>query len=306
VTPLAPLPSHCLTPCCREADEDDVTETATSDLSRVFARLLAGRALELPPLPAVAAEVASLCQQDGTDAAKVSAMIHRDQAIASHVLRVANSAAYATQVPCASLQQAVGRLGLQLVTEIAMAVAVRGRMFANAAHADLLAALWRHSVMTGFFAKEVARVRRRNVETAFLCGLLHDVGKALLLGGADAALGRDEPAPPAAQLLHAVDEQHLAAGELLAAEWRLPASIAAAIRWHHEPAAAGPFAELALTVQLADVLAHHCAPSALAAQPTESELRLHAALVPLNLYRDQLDALLRLKERALLVTEGMR
>ncbi len=281
-------------------------ETATTDLSRVFARLLAERRIELPPLPATAAEVMSLCQQEATDAAKLSAVIHRDQAIASHVLRVANSAAYAAQVPCSSLQQAVSRLGLQQVCEIAMAVAVRGRMFTSPICAELLATLWRHSVLTAFFTKEIARLRRRNVDIAFSCGLLHDVGKALLLGGVAGVLGRQELTLPVAYLLNAVAEQHVAAGALLATEWRLPDQIAEAIRCHHDPATAPRFADVAMSVCLADQLAHHVAPSRFAAAPAEDDLRRHPVLAGLNLYPDQLDALLRMKDRALLVTEGMR
>ena len=134
-------------------------QTATSDLSRVFARQIADRKIELPPMPGTASEVMALCQSESTDAAKLSAVIHRDQTIASNVLRVANSAAYAGQVPCSSLQQAVSRLGMQLITEIAMAVSVRGRMFANKTCAELLGTLWKHSILTGFFTKEIARAQ---------------------------------------------------------------------------------------------------------------------------------------------------
>ena len=282
-------------------------ESATSDLSRVFARLLADGSIELPPLPATAAEVLSLCQQEATDAARLSAVIHRDPAIASNVLRVANAAAYAAQAPCSSLQQAVSRLGLQAITEIATAVALRARLFAGGPCAELLAALWRHSVLTAFFAKEIARQRRRNVEIAFLCGLLHDVGKALLLGGAPRVLGRDGPTLPVGHLLHAVDEQHVAAGEAVAAAWRLPAPIAETIRCHRDPAAADPRCrDVAASVALADQLAHFAAPSRLAVPPDEAGLRRHPLLEVLNLYPDELGALLAMRDRALLVTEGLR
>jgi putative nucleotidyltransferase with HDIG domain len=281
-------------------------EPATSDLSRVFARHLADRKIELPPLPATAAQVMSLCQQETTDAAKLSAVIHRDQAIASHVLRVANSAAYAGQVPCSSLQQAVSRLGLQQITEIAMAVAVQGRLFANPRCAELLVPLWKHSVLAAFFTKEIARLRRRNVEIAFLCGLLHDVGKAVLLNAVDRLLGKDDLAIPTSYLLHAVEQQHVDAGKALAREWQLTAQIAEAIAWHHQPEQAPHFAEMALTVALADAIAHFVGPSVLCTPPTEAELRQHPVLVGLNVYPDQLGTLLGMRDRALLVTEGMR
>lgn len=279
--------------------------TATNDLSRVFARQIATGKMELPPLPATASEVLSLCQQESTDAAKLSAVIHRDQTLASNVLRVANSAAHAGQVPCSALQQAVSRLGMQLVTEIAMAVAVRGRMFVNPDCAELLGSLWRHSVLAGFFTKEIARLRRRNVEIAFLCGLLHDVGKAALLNGVDRVLGRERMTAPVEELLAAVREQHVPAGALLAAQWKLPDQVAEAIAWHHEPALAPRFPDMARMVRLADRVAHFVAPGGLEAPPTEAELRADESLVSLNVYPDQLDALLAMKERALQVTEGM-
>lgn len=279
--------------------------TATNDLSRVFARQIATGKMELPPLPATASEVLSLCQQDSTDAAKLSAVIHRDQTLASNVLRVANSAAHAGQVPCSALQQAVSRLGMQLVTEIAMAVAVRGRMFVNPDCAELLGSLWRHAVLTGFYTKEIARLRRRNVEIAFLCGLLHDVGKAALLNGVDRVLGRERMTAPVEELLAAVREQHVPAGALLAAQWKLPDQVAEAIAWHHEPALAPRFPDMARMVRLADRIAHFTSPGALEAPPTEAELRADELLVALNVYPDQLDALLAMKERALQVTEGM-
>jgi putative nucleotidyltransferase with HDIG domain len=248
----------------------------------------------------------NLCQQEATDAQKLSAVIHKDQTIASNVLRVANSAAYAGQVACSSLQQAVSRLGMQLITEIAMAVSVRGRMFANKTTAELLAALWKHSVLTGFYTKEIARLRRRNVEIAFLCGLLHDVGKAVLLNNVDKVIGKNELALPVACLLEATDQQHLAAGALLAKEWKLPEQIAEAIACHHDTAAATRFGDMAMTVALADVLAHWTAPSVLAVPLTPDQLRQHPMLVGLNIYSDQLEGLLGLRDRALLVTEGLR
>lgn len=281
-------------------------QTGTSDLSRVFARQIAERKIELPPMPGTASEVMALCQSESTDAAKLSAVIHRDQTIASNVLRVANSAAYSGQVACASLQQAVSRLGMQLITEIAMAVSVRGRMFANKACAELLGSLWKHSILTGFYTKEIARVRRRNVEIAFLCGLLHDVGKAVLVNNVDKVLGKNELGLPITELLDALEEQHIPAGALLAKEWKLPDQVAEAIRCHHDLASAKSFADMAMTVHLADALAHHVLPSMLAVPATEEQLRQHQVLVGLNLYPDQLDALLKMKERALMVAEGMQ
>lgn len=278
--------------------------TAVSEVSRGFAAALASHELEVPAMPATAAEVMLLCQQESTDAAKLSSVIHRDQTIASNVLRVANSVAYVGQVPCASLQQACSRLGLQQITEIATAVAVRGRLFTAGACADLLGVLWKHSVAAGFYAKEVARLRRRNVEVAFLCGLLHDVGKAVLLNHAARGKG-NAAAAPVAELVAALEEHHVVAGAMLARAWKLPEQVIEAIEFHHDHASAKRFQDLAATVALSDLLAHHVVPGVLASSPSEDELRRHDVLVALNLYSDQVTQLLGMKDRALAVTEGM-
>ena len=277
-----------------------------SGLSRLFSAAIAERRLDVPPMPATAAEVLRLCQQETTDAAKLSAVVHRDPTIASNVLRVANSVAYAAQVPCTSLQQACSRLGMRVITDIATAVAVRGRLFANDKCADLLAMLWKHSVLTGFFAKEIARLRRRNVEIAFLCGLLHDVGKAVLLDNADRAMGDGALRLPLDELLEVLHEHHVAAGTMLAREWRLADQFVEAIQCHHSTGEAKRFQDLAMTIGFADVLAHHTAASVFAAAPLEEELRSHPLLEALDLYPDQVTTLLAMKGQALAVTESLR
>ncbi|MEO6593451.1 MAG: HDOD domain-containing protein [Planctomycetota bacterium] len=280
--------------------------SATSDLSRVFEQQIAARRIELPPMPGTATEVMALCQLESTDAAKLSAVIHRDQTIASNVLRVANSAAYMGQIPCSSLRQACSRLGMQVVMEIVMAVSVRGRMFGDRKHAKLLSSLWQHSVLTAFFTKEIARLRRRNVEIAFLCGLLHDVGKAALLDNVDKMTAENKLEVSTEALIAAIAEHHIEVGVLLAREWKLPEQITESIQFHHDAHSATRFQDMAMTVCLADLLAHLAAPGPFAEPPTEEELKSHPALVVLNLYAEQMQQLLEMRERALQVTEGLR
>lgn len=293
-------------PTGRIASINALMETGTLDLSRVFAQLLTARKVELPPMPGTAAQVMQLCQQEDTDSAKLSAVIHGDPTIASNVLRVANSAAYMGQVPCSSLQQAVSRLGMQQITEIALAVSVRSRLFGSETCASLLRSLWKHSVLAAFFTKEIARMRRRNVEIAFLCGLLHDVGKALLLNNVDQLGAERLQALPRSDLRDAVQDHHVDAGILLAEEWSLPDQVKESIACHHDVAKASNYGDMSMMVSLADHIAYIAAPSELATPMREDELLEHDILVSLNLYRDQVDQLLCMKERALEVVEGMQ
>src|SRR5581483_11226132 len=161
----------------------DASETAVpaDPLRGAVAERLAAGTLDLPLLPRVASQVVALVGDKKADANQLAALIHRDPALAGHVLRIANSPAYMPKMPIVSLQQAVSRLGFSVITEIAFAASVQSGIFRVPGYEAVLDGLWRHALASGAFAKEVARARRSNVESAFLCGLLHAVGKPALL-----------------------------------------------------------------------------------------------------------------------------
>ena len=98
--------------------------------------------LELPVMPRVASKVLALTHDPNAEVSDLSELIHSDQSIASHVLRIANSAAYGGGDQIVSLQQAVARLGMNLLGEIAIAVSVQNVMnFPTLGEAYRIAAL---------------------------------------------------------------------------------------------------------------------------------------------------------------------
>jgi putative nucleotidyltransferase with HDIG domain len=212
------------------------------------------------------------------------------------VLRVANSASYASSEPIVSLPHAVSRFGFTALSQIAYAVAVGGRVFQVRGHEAWVAEMWRHAALAGGWARELARVRRRNVEGGFLCGLLHDVGKPVLLQTAIDALARHRATAARAELEPVLAQMHERTGALLARRWKMAPWIAAAIESHHAPvgAAGSPVApgEDALAAQLADLLAHwseeHGNDDQAAALASWQTWPASAAL---NLYADDLAAL---------------
>lgn len=269
-----------------------MTRTEVQDLCAALARQLDERQVELPTLPATACEVLALCQAPETDAARLAAAIHGDPALAANVLRVANSAAHKGAVPCASLHQAISRLGLRAVADLAVAVAVRERLFAGPRHTELLRRLWRHSVLTGSFAREIARAQRRNVDSAFLGGLLHDVGKAVLLWHVERAPEMAGTSVAEDRLDEALQRLHARAGVLLGRHFGLPDPILECIGFHHDCERAPRFAGLAMTVCLADLIAHCAAAGGEDGFEAAPALRQHPVLGALGLYPDQLDAVL--------------
>lgn len=272
------------------------------ELRNQLVQRIAERRLELPMLPQTAADVLSVCNDASCDAARLAALIQRDQSLAAHTLHVSNSAAYAPREPIVSLQQAVSRLGFKTMCDIAVAVAMRSKVFVLAGHEERLRAMWVHSALSGAWAREIGRVRRRNVEGAFLAGLLHDIGSPVVLQ-ATLELGRGQPAPDAALLDQLIHEFHTEVAGIVLASWKLPDWMCAAVRWHHDPDLAGEHVDYARTAQLADLLAHASeAPD----ETTDQVLRTHPVLADLDLYEDETDELFTRRERVLQTAEAYR
>jgi len=238
---------------------------ADPGLDRVLHAALTDESLELPPPPAVAVEVTRLTRADvsdggnvDTNAAELARLIQRDVALASQVMRVANSALYARRSPVVTLPQAIAWLGMREIRTIAYAVAVQGQVFASTYFRREMTELWRESVITALFAQEIARLKRRNVESAYLCGLLHRVGFAIVLArvGSAALTHRLTPDPGLVLQFAAEHEAHV--GAQLAASWRLPPAVVAAIANWRSPAMATEsrfeVMEVALARQISDEL----------------------------------------------------
>ena len=104
----------------------------TAEARRLGERLgdqLLGGELALPLLPEAALRVVEAARSEQSDARRVAAIVQCDPSLASHVLRIANSAAYSPRVPIVSLNQAVSRLGMDALTSISLSVAQRRDLF---------------------------------------------------------------------------------------------------------------------------------------------------------------------------------
>jgi putative nucleotidyltransferase with HDIG domain len=273
-------------------------------LRAAVAHRLATGQLSLPMLPRVASQVVALVGSPTTDANRLSELIHRDPALAGQVLRIANSPAYMPRMPIVSLQQAVSRLGLNVVSEIAFAASLQSGVFRVPGYESVLNQLWRHALASGAFAKEIARVRRLNVESAFLCGLLHSVGKpALLQLVNDVAKGNTSMRVGPIALVAVLDDLHTLVGVRIAEQWGLPKPVAAAIEHSAAYAQAGAFRQEAMITFLADRLATH------AIEPArfggDGGFRETPVIADLNLYPDDVTGLLARRDRVMELVAAM-
>jgi HD-like signal output (HDOD) protein len=240
-------------------------QSSSDHIDRLVNAAIAEDSLELPPPPQIASEVMRLTRGDAlageagdASGAELARLIQRDIALAGQVMRVANSALYARRTPVVTLPQAIAWLGIREIRNIAFAVAVQGQVFNSAYFRHEMSELWRESVITGLFAQEIARLKRRNVESAYLCGLLHRVGMAVILNRAGSAAVKHGITPAAGQVLTLAARHEARVGTHLAIAWSLPPAVEAAIsHWRDPPAAElsrTEVMEVALARQISDEL----------------------------------------------------
>ncbi len=198
-------------------------------------RVESGR-LSLPALPKVALEVQSQLDDPNVDLGRLSSVLDRDPLLAAQVLRVANSALHRRSSQIESLQKAVTHIGTRSLKQVLITAASRQVFVSHDRRINnALAGLWEHSVAVAFLARNVSGIAgSRDAEGAYLAGLLHDVGKAVvaiyLL-----EFERSLPTREALDWIHTdewlavINDLHRPVGAAVATHWNLPASVSRTI-----------------------------------------------------------------------------
>ncbi|MDF3071951.1 MAG: hypothetical protein K0R38_7552, partial [Polyangiaceae bacterium] len=196
------------------------------------------RANGLKPFPATAQRAMALLAAPDTPLRAIREALEHDPAITAGVLRIANSAVYRSRQTIASIDEAVQRLGVRHVLEIVAGVAAMG-LFKDAQGVGRR--VKEHCTRVGAMTRVLASEwHQRSAESPFLCGLLHDVGKLLLLqvgdeyqeleatiaSGADEAYVRERVA---------LGYDHAVLGGHVLDSWKLPLHVAEVVAWHHQP-----------------------------------------------------------------------
>jgi HD-like signal output (HDOD) protein len=210
----------------------------------------------IAPMPRVCAQLAQLTAQQASDAAQLAKLIQSDASLAGEIMRVANSPALRPRSAIVSLQQAVSWLGVAEVRNIAMAVMLRGEVFSAPGHEPESEELWREAWLAGLWAKEIARERRKHVESAFLAALMHRTGAALALKILSGFESRQRAAMDAQTFAGLIAEFEAQFGRMLMGSWRLPDDVQNAASDWRDYRKSG-HSDLAGTVNAAHLLATH-------------------------------------------------
>lgn len=254
---------------------------------------LASNSLKLPLLPAAAADVLSASQAEDGDAALLAQQIQKDPALASNVLRIVNSPAFRGAAEIVALQQAIARLGMERIREIALSVAMRSALQSGGSYDHLVQQAWQDGLATALWSREIARCCRQNVENAYLCGLLHNIGIPVALHGLQAIADRLGTPPLKSESAQQLAEELMTpAGIALVKAWQLPPLVAAFMGHEGRYEDAGDQADLVAIVDFGIALAGAAHRGTL----DVAALQQCAAAAHLNLYPDEVQELVALAD----------
>ncbi len=225
---------------------------------------------DLPTLPAVAVRLLQATSQDAA-ARDIAELVRADQSLSARLLSLANSAAFGARHEISSVDQAIVRLGFKTVRSVVLATKVFACFGSsgnsNGPHFELTE-FWKHALAVACAARrlsEAETLRSVDAETAFVAGLLHDLGKAALhcvypRGYDRVAAQADETRGDIADCERGLlGTDHTVAGRRIAQRWGLPRELQDVIWLHHLSGDALPTSvrnrPLISLVHLADVIA---------------------------------------------------
>jgi putative nucleotidyltransferase with HDIG domain len=216
---------------------------------------------DLPSLPAVVMELLGNIDQEDIDISVLAKKVSHDQALTAKTLRLANSSLYSLQVKVTTIQQAITFLGFQTTRNLITTAAITGCFPTGLCAGFDDRAFWRHSIATAVCARVLARRMRFNQDYAFTAGLLHDIGRLVLVTRFPEQYAQvlarrtreDEYLQDSERAVLGLD--HVDAGVALAQHWNFSDTMRQAIAYHHDPEVTGA-GFLATIVHVANAVVH--------------------------------------------------
>ncbi|TVQ99386.1 MAG: HDOD domain-containing protein [Desulfovibrionales bacterium] len=253
---------HDLLACCWGSPPLKVVpafrgEDETPKLSQIVSR-----EVDLVTLPGIFHELLEAVVSPTSSSAQIAEIISKDTSLSSRLLRLVNSSFFGFISRVDTLSRAVTIIGTVEITNLAMGISVTS-MFDNVPK-DIIDVhdFWEHSIAVGVLARILAaQMNQTKLERIFVAGLLHDVGRLVLI--------KNYPALTASMIrrswssslpLHQIEQStlgfsHAELGGALLKAWNIPQSLQDAVRYHHEPGLEA-CSKAVVLVHIANAIAH--------------------------------------------------
>ena len=185
-------------------------------------------------LPANVQELVVLAVDPEVALWKVAGAVGKDPVLAAQVLRMANTVGVTPGRAVATIDEAVRRLGSQAVRNVVLAGCLSTQMADPRIYGSRGRQIADHCLGTAIIAGKLSERRDLSGEL-FLAGLLHDIGKLLVLKLAYEFEKETGVRPPDEEIEEISRRRHAQLGGWLAVRWQIPEAITECIIWHHDP-----------------------------------------------------------------------
>lgn len=242
-----------------QAKTEDAAEEEDDGAANILKRV---KSIEgLPSFPSTHAEILTLAKSEDATSDDIAEKMQLDPGLLATIFKLVNSSYYGFNKQVKDLPLAITLLGLEEIANPVLAVQVFEQLgsYENGAGLDLQE-FWRHSIGTAFVARAVAKKLNTEVESAFLAGMLHDLGKIILdryfgeFYGAVFEIINSEDISIAQAEQEVLGLTHAAVGGQLAEEWKFPKTFLNAILYHHQPNSAARYQRLVCIIHIADAI----------------------------------------------------
>ena len=215
---------------------------------------LIDNAQKLPNIPKVVQELIESFGDDNVSNDTIAQKISSDQVLTIKVLRAANSAHYGGNRKVGSVSDAVFLLGFNAVRTLVLASGLTGAF--KAPPGFDLRKFWQDSFAVAAICKWIAKYSHDDAETAFTCGMIHNIGELLIhILLPDECAEMQKVVEKGARNVD-IEKNYLGfdfseAGAELANRWKFPDVIVKGIRYQLEPQATDNFPRLAAVINIA-------------------------------------------------------
>jgi putative nucleotidyltransferase with HDIG domain len=215
----------------------------------------------LPAFPTTHAELIKLARSEDATSEDIAEKLQFDPGLLSTLFKLANSPYYGFNKKVHSVQLAVTLLGLEEVANLVTTAQIFDNFGSKGETGGLdVDGFWRHTVGTAIASRALAKKLQVEVESAFLGGILHDIGKIVLdRHFSDYYTGVIKDVKKTDSLI--VDSEkkrlgltHAEIGGQLATEWNFAKNYLNVIHHHHTPAHAKRYQRLVCLVHVADAI----------------------------------------------------
>jgi len=215
----------------------------------------------LPPSPRNILRVSTLLRDINTPLRKITEAVTYEPLLFTRVLRLANSPVYAVERKITSISVAINTIGNKALQEIVM-VGLAAATFSGDIGGSVIAGkIWEHSLAVAIIPRELSEMlKMQGTEEAFTCGLLHDLGKLILLNHDFQSFLKISAVTDEDEMLECERQQfgydHSEIGALVARRWGLQDEVSNAIRYHHKPSQLPYPMQVSHVVEVADIIAN--------------------------------------------------